>query len=97
MNFLFDPDAEEEFVEAIAYLEVRQEGLGLDLSREVFATIQRIIDNPEAWPRYTVETRRCITKRFPYSVIYQIKDDTILIWAVAHSSREPNYWANRVN
>ena len=97
MTFSFDPEAEAEFIEAIAYLEDQQEGLGLDLSREVFAVIQRIILNPDAWPSYTIGTRRCLTKRFPYAVIYQIEPQVILIWAVAHHSREPNYWSERVN
>ena len=83
MTFSFDPAAEEEFVEAIAYLEDQQEGLGLDLSREVFAAIQRIVRHPEAWPLYTKGTRRCLTKRFSYAVIYQTEQESILIWAIA--------------
>lgn len=97
MTFSFYPEAETEFIEAIAYLEDQQDGLGLDFSREVFATIQRIIFLPEAWPPYFKGTRRCLTKRYPYAVIYRIEEDFVLIWAVAHLSREPNYWSDRVN
>ena len=97
MTFAFLPEAETEFIEAIEYLETQQEGLGLDFSREVFATIQRIILHPDAWPPYTKASRRCLTKRFPYAVIYRVEEDFVLIWAVAHLSREPNYWSDRVN
>ena len=97
MTFLFLPEAEAEFLEAIEYLEEQQKGLGLDLSREVFDTIGRIIRHPKAWPPYKHRSRRCLTNRFPYAVIYRIEEDFILIFAVAHMSREPDYWSKRVN
>lgn len=33
--------------------------------------------------------------RFPYSLIYGIEGDEIVIIALAHQSREPGYWADR--
>jgi hypothetical protein len=44
MTFSFHPEAEEEFVEAVAHYENGDPGLGLDLSREVYATIQNAVD-----------------------------------------------------
>ncbi len=48
MNFDFRPEAEAEFLEAIAYYEERAPGLGLDFSTEVRAAIQRILAYPLA-------------------------------------------------
>ena len=42
------------------------------------------------------DIRRCLTKTFPFSVIYSVQGDTIFIIAVAHGSREPGYWKHRV-
>jgi hypothetical protein len=39
MMFDFHPEADEEFVEAVAYYEDCDPGLGIDFSREVYATI----------------------------------------------------------
>lgn len=39
MNFHYHPEADQEFIEAVAYYEERDPGLGLDFSREVYATI----------------------------------------------------------
>jgi len=40
MKFPFHPEADEEFIEAVAYYEDCEPGLGLDFSREVYATIR---------------------------------------------------------
>jgi len=46
MNYSFDPEAKEEFFEAINYFEKCRSKLGLEFSKEVFSTIQRIINFP---------------------------------------------------
>ena len=33
--------------------------------------------------------------KFPYGVLYAVEQDYILILAIMHCSREPNYWKNR--
>lgn len=96
MNFDFHPEARLEFIDAIAYYERSEAGLGLRFSREVYATINRIVLDSAAWPRISDNTRRCLTRRFPYGVIYEIRQDDILIIAVNHLSREPFYWKDRI-
>jgi len=44
----------------------------------------------------TRNTRRRVLHSFPYSVIYQEKQDVILIVAVAHAKRREGYWAKRL-
>ena len=46
MNFSFHPEADCEFIEAAAYYEDCAPGLGLDFSREIYATIQNALDYP---------------------------------------------------
>ena len=38
-----------------------------------------------------------IVEGFPYELIYEIHDDTAVIIAVAHSSRQPGYWRDRTS
>ena len=96
MNYSFHPEAEIEFFEAIDYYEDCGEGLGLEFSREIFATIKRIIRFPMAWSQYSFNSRRCLLKRFPFGIVYRIVQDEIIIFAVMQSNREPDYWKNRV-
>ncbi len=90
------PEARLEFREAIAYYEDCRDGLGLEFSREILSSIRRIAEAPLLWSRFTDHSRRILTKRFPYSIIYQVLDEGALIVAVAHQSRKPGYWKNRL-
>jgi toxin ParE1/3/4 len=41
------------------------------------------------------DVRRCLTRVFPYGILYTIERELILILAVAHLAREPDYWKPR--
>ena len=96
MNLDMHPEARLELRDAIAYYEDHRDGLGLEFSREIYASINRVADAPLIWSRLTDNSRRFLTKRFPYSIIYQILDDAVLIVAIAHQSRKPGYWKDRL-
>lgn len=84
--------AKVELDESYAYYESQQTGLGQKFLDEVFFTVNRIKDNPTAWTQISKRSRRCLVNRFPYGLIYQIKNEGILVLAVAHLHRRPKYW-----
>jgi plasmid stabilization system protein ParE len=88
--------AQAELVEAVAYYESRNQGLGSQFAEEIKRTIQRILQFPEAWAPISRRTRRCRTNRFPYGVICQVRGDILLIVAVMHLHREPRTWKDRL-
>jgi plasmid stabilization system protein ParE len=96
MKFSFHPDAKEELDGAVEYYEQCQAGLGLEFAEEAYAAIARIIQYPVAWSSLSQNSRRCLISRFPYGIIYQIKSHTVRIVAVAHLSRRPGYWKERL-
>ena len=96
MRIEFLAPAEMELIDASSYYNIQSEGLGFEFAAEVKKTIERIIQHPEAWTKLSKRTRRCRTNRFPYGVIYQIKEETILIVAVMHLSRDPQTWEARL-
>ena len=98
MKYSFHPEAKEEFLETIDYYESCSKGLGLEFADEIYSTIQRILQFPTAWTKFSENTRRCLTKRFPFGVIYQTsKDkDEIVIIAVMQVNRKPGYWKKRI-
>ena len=89
-------EAEIELWEAVAYYEEQSVGLGLDFETEVERTLQAIRHFPERWPLREDGTRRCLTRRFPYLVIYTLLKDQIWIVAFAHCKRRPAYWQDRL-
>ena len=97
MNIEFILPAEQEFFDAIEYLNSEGEGLGYEFADEVKSTLERVIQYPKAWHPLSKRTHRCRTKRFPYFIVYQIRPDTILIIAVMHLHRDPENWKKRLN
>lgn len=70
--------------------------MGDDFSREVFSTIENILGFPKAWPIIENEIRRCQTQRFPYGLVYAKEGDEVIILAVMHLRRDPDYWKDRL-
>jgi plasmid stabilization system protein ParE len=65
----------------------------LSFARE--AALATLSENPLMWPSYIGGTRRCVLRRFPFSIIYRVKESNIVIIAFAHGRRRPGYWLNR--
>jgi toxin ParE1/3/4 len=96
MIYSFHEDAEQEFLEAIEYYEESELGLGLRFSEEVYSTIKRICEFPQAWERMDSNTRRCLTNKFPFGVLYRISNNEILVMAIMNLHRLPNYWKKKL-
>jgi len=96
MKYSFHPQARDELIHAVDFYEGRQRQLGVEFLEEVYSTIQRIIEFPKASSKQSKRTRKCFVNRFPFGVIYQIKRSEIFIVAIAHLSREPGYWKERL-
>ncbi len=77
MKYFFHESAENEFISAIEYYEECQPGLGLRFSEEVYAAIQRICAHPHSWSPIDSKTRRCLTNKFPYGILYRIVENEI--------------------
>ena len=85
-----------ELDDAISYYNFELPGLGDAFLTEILKTLDRIGEYPEAWHPLSARTRRCQTRRFPYGIIYQVRENEILIIAIAHLHRKPGYWKDRL-
>lgn len=96
MRYEFHPEALEEYNEAAFYYARKEPGLDLRFILCVEQAIELVLQDPMRWRQIDQDVRRCLTRVFPYGILYTIEEDYILIVAVAHCSREPNYWRHRV-
>lgn len=87
--------AEEELLHEIGYLELRANGLGRRFFAEVRRVEKLISQFPESSEEIRPNIRRRTLQKFRYSLIYSVDNDGLLILAVAHNSRRPNYWIER--
>lgn len=96
MNFCFHPEAEAEFLAAIDWYAERSAALSVDFMAEIHAAIRRAVTMPDAWPRIEGDIRRVLAHRFPYGILYASRSDSIVVLAVMHLRRHPDYWRKRL-
>jgi toxin ParE1/3/4 len=93
--------AEADAADAIAWYNDQRDGLGVKFYEALERLLETIEAAPQRFPKVEGRNRRrtvkqALMRRFPYRVIFEVKDDqSLLVLAVAHTSRRPNYWRNR--
>ena len=87
--------AEQEMFAAARYYELQAPGLGQDFLNKVEMALQDLVCSPERWPIVQDAIRRRLIRRFPYSLIYRIGRNEVVILAVMHQKRHPSYWLQR--
>ena len=97
MTVRFLEIAEIELDQAIRWYAAQAPGLGNAFLIEVLSAADRIARFPEAWHPLAEGIRRCRLSRLPYGLIYTIDNGDILVLAVAHLHRRPDYWRDRLN
>jgi toxin ParE1/3/4 len=91
----FHAEAEAEMTQAAAYYEAQQTNLGRRFLTSVQDAINRIQINPLLFSVVEENVRRCRTKTFPFDVLFQIHPGKLVIVAVMHLHRNPEYWKDR--
>jgi toxin ParE1/3/4 len=95
LNLFFHPDVSSEVKSSYDWYQEQADGLGEDFLNELEYSYQAIIEFFDTWPKFSRGFRRFILSRFPFSVIYRKKNQSIYIVAVMHNSRKPGYWLER--
>jgi hypothetical protein len=96
MNIIQLSEVEDEVAVAITDYEQRRFGLGREFLVELRRGYQKGSDHPNRWPHVTNRARRYRLDRFPYGIVNVAYPDHVLIVAVMHLSRKPNYWRHRL-
>jgi plasmid stabilization system protein ParE len=89
------PEAEREYLEALAWYRDRSAVVASDFGLAVSKAVDTIEAAPQRWPSYFGEFRRYTLQRFPFSIVYQELLAEVVIFAVAHARRRPGYWRKR--
>jgi toxin ParE1/3/4 len=94
-ELIFHPDVFDEVNEHYLWYEQKSFGLGerflsfLDLAYEI------IQESPTVWPKTRKIFHKYQLKKFPFHIVFYDSEQYITIYAVAHFSRKPFYWAQR--
>lgn len=92
----FAPEAGLDVTEAAAWYEGRAVGLGDAFLSSLDATVQNMRRNPKAFPLFHGNYRRAFVRRFPYCVFFELAQESLKIYSVAHTSRHPSIVLERL-
>ena len=95
MKYVFHPEALAEYSDAVEYYAGQKVEIAQAFINAIEDTILRVREYPNRYATIDEDIRRCMTRKFPYAVLYTIEPDFILILAVMHCSREVGYWKSR--
>ena len=91
----FLAEARREFLAEVAYYEKLQVGLGIRFRTSVEKSTSIAAAFPLAGSACAAGTRRVVIKDFPFSLVYRPEADGIVVFALAHFRRQPEYWLSR--
>jgi plasmid stabilization system protein ParE len=91
----FLPEAICDAEEATKYYEDCLEGLGVRFRAEVESLCAAILRQPLLWRECADGHRRVNFPGFPYYIAYFIRGKRIIVAAVGHAARHPDYWKQR--
>lgn len=91
----FHDEARLELIGQVGYYEAAREGLGEAFNAEVEAAVEAAARSPDSGLQYNFGTLRAVLKRFPFSVVYVVLPNEIVILAIAHFRKRPGYWRDR--
>jgi toxin ParE1/3/4 len=74
---------------AFEWYEKQRRGLGFELLDCIEIATKQILVFPEAYQLSYKNFRRCVTRRFPFSLFYTIEEDVIVIHSVFDNRMDP--------
>lgn len=96
LPIIFHPEVKPEISHSFRWYQEQSLGLGNEFLQELEDSLHSIQSLPYAWPKMGQFHRRFVMNRFPYSIVYQVYEESkIFIVAVMHNHRKPGYWSER--
>lgn len=90
------PDALEDALAGYAWYLERSVRAADGFLAELERALRLIRTAPERWPFYGFGTRHYVLRKYPYTVVYGLKEGSIVVYAFAHGKRKPGYWRDRL-
>jgi len=95
VSVTFLPAAQAEYQGAVAWYRARSQQAADNFEAAVADAVQQIADNPQLYALIDDRHRRCILRRYPYSLVYRVEPAGVIVVAVVHSRRSSSHWQGR--
>ena len=78
-----------EIIDAFEWYESQREGLGVEFLDQLDKFYETLLLNPLIFGYYEKPVRQGQLSRFPYLVVYELFDETIVVYSVFMSKQDP--------
>jgi plasmid stabilization system protein ParE len=98
LDWRLNDEAYGELVEAVTYYNNQSQRSGQLFVSILEDSIERILRMPYSapvWEDYP-HVRHRVLRRFPYSIIYLLEHEEVIVVALARDGRRPGYWLGRL-
>lgn len=89
-NLIFKEEAKLDIKDAFLWYETKLEGLGLRFIDELENFLLYISENPFSCETKYRNHRVAVLKVFPYVIVYQIEEKSVVVYAVFATSKNPD-------
>jgi toxin ParE2 len=96
MTLRIEAAAQQELEEAAEWYAAIRPALAAEFLAEFDHGIRMIVQAPNAWHPVDPNLRRYRLDRFPYGIIYHPGATEIVVIAIGHLHRQPDYWRGRL-
>jgi plasmid stabilization system protein ParE len=94
-EIVFLPAADADYRQALAWYRDRSDQAAAGFEAAVEVALRAVGETPDRWTLCDDRHRFYALRRYPYSIIYRVEAESVLVVAVAHASRSVSYWRGR--
>lgn len=87
--------AERDYTDALRWYTQRSSDAANEFDAEFDRALKVIAEDPHRFPLCDRRHRFYLMRRFPFQIIYRSVEARVMIIAIAHTSRSPEFWAGR--
>lgn len=95
-EILLSDESRFDIIDAFSWYEMQREGLGKEFEMCLETGFEKIAKNPLSFQKRYKNFRICFIRRFPYGIHFLVQNNTIRVFAIFHTSRDPHSWQSRL-
>lgn len=89
-------EAEKDVLDSFSWYQSAKEGLGDEFLEVLESSLYAISENPQAYSfRYKKLVRAYPMDRFPFLILYVLKEGFVDVISIFHTSQNPKVWKKR--
>jgi plasmid stabilization system protein ParE len=89
-------DARVDFDESFDWYRTHSAGAAIGFAAAVDETIDEILANPDRFPSTHGGCCYRALHRYPFRIVFRNESNRVVIVAIAHAKRRPDYWRDRI-